>query len=543
MRRRGTIACIALVAAVGTLAALRQDAHGGELERVAMRDGMELATEVFLPEGEGPFPATLLRSVYGRGFASQHAKPFNEKGVALVVQDTRGRGDSGGKDMVFLTDGWGELQDGADTIAWIREQPWCNGTVTTMGGSALGITQVLMAGATQDVAAQSMLVAASDFYGQLSYQGGVWRKYLCENWLAMQGSTHVIDLWKEHPKRDAFWEQFNATARASEITAPGLHIGGWWDIFAQGTLDSFTSRQYEGGDGARGNQMLVMGPWLHAPTREAGDLTLPETYNYPFTQLEREFLDYWNLGTDNGVMDGPTVRYYTLGDVENPDGPGNEWREADAWPPFPTVDTPYYLAPGNALATVAPPGANMISYRYDPADPCPTMGGANLFAHVLPTGPKDQRELNGRGDVVTFMTPVLEEAVEITGRVRVVLYVSSDAPDTDFTAKLLDVYPDGREILMLDNIQRVRFRNGFEEADPLPPGEVGRIEIDLWSISLIVDEGHRIGVQISSSNYPRFEKNPNTGADFPDDDDLRVALNTIHFGGEYPSALVLPIPE
>ena len=543
MIRKFAILFAALVMVAGAFVIVRQHAHGSEVERVPMRDGVALATEVHLPDGEGPFPVTLMRSVYGRGFAAQQAQSLNEKGVALVVQDTRGRGDSDGKDMVFLTDGWGELQDGADTVAWVRAQPWSNGTVTTMGGSALGITQVMMAGATQDVAAQSMLVAASDFYGQLSYQGGVWRKYLCENWIAMQGSTHVIELWKSHPNRSEFWEQFNATARAPEITAPGLHIGGWWDIFGQGTIDSFTSRQYNGGEGARGNQLLVMGPWLHGPTREAGDLLLPENYRYDFGRLEREFLDEWNLGVDHGVMSGPAVRYYTLGDVENPDAPGNEWREANDWPPFPTVDTPYFLAPGNMLVTDAPPSANMISYRYDPADPCPTSGGANLFAHILPTGPKDQQEVGGRSDVVTFLTPVLEEAVEITGRVKVVLYVSSDAPDTDFTAKLLDVYPDGRQILMLDNIQRVKYRNGFEEADPLPPGEVGRIEVDLWSISLIVDKGHRIGVQISSSNFPRFEKNPNTGADFPDDEDLQVALNTIHFGGEYPSALVLPIPE
>jgi len=221
MMRKVAAVFVTLVVMAGGFQLFRGDAHGSEVERVPMRDAVTLATEVFLPEGEGPFPVTLLRSVYGRGFAAQQAKTFNDKGVALVVQDTRGRGESEGKDMVFLTDGWGDLQDGADTVAWIRAQAWCNGTVTTMGGSALGITQVLMAGATDGVAAQSMLVAASDFYGQLTYQGGVWRKYLCENWVAMQGSTHVLDLWKSHPHRSEFWEQFNATTRAPEITAPG----------------------------------------------------------------------------------------------------------------------------------------------------------------------------------------------------------------------------------------------------------------------------------------------------------------------------------
>lgn len=541
MKRRMLAGAAAAVLVATAVVLMRPAAHGSDFTPVPMQDGVHLATEVFLPPGDGPFPVTLLRSVYGRGFGADHAKRFNERGIAVVVQDTRGRGDSEGTDMVFLDDGWGDRQDGADTVAWIRAQPWSNGIVTTMGGSALGITQMLAAGATQDIAGQSIVVAASDFYGQLAYQGGVWRKFLCENWVTMQGSAHVLELWKSHPARDAFWEQFDTTARAPEVTAPGLHIGGWWDIFAQGTLDGFTARQYHGGEGARGNQLLIMGPWLHAPMREAGDLTLPENYNFPFGRVEMEFLEHWALGAENGVMDGPTVRYYTLGDVENPDAPGNEWREASDWPPFETVETPLYLGPDGVLSMQAPADAHSVSYDYDPSDPCPTAGGANLFAHILPTGPKDQREVGQRPDVVTFLTPVLEEPIEITGRVKVVLYVSTDAPDTDFTAKLLDVYPDGRQILMLDNIQRVKFRNGFEQAEPLPPGEVGRLEIDLWSISLIVDKGHRIGVQISSSNYPRFEKNPNTGTDFPDGEDLRVARNTIHLGADTPSALVLPV--
>jgi putative CocE/NonD family hydrolase len=178
---------------------------------------------------------------------------------------------------------------------------------------------------------------------------------------------------------------------------------------------------------------------------------------------------------------------------------------------------------------------------YDPNNPVPTHGGANL---ILPAGPFNQQELGLRDDVLTFTTPVLDAPIEITGRVTVRLYVSSDAPDTDFTAKLVDIYPDGREILMMDSIQRVKFRNGFREADPLPPGEVGLVEIDLWSISLIVNAGHRIGLHVSSSNYPRFEVNPNTGEDFPPEDETVVmpaAQNTVYMDANRPSALLLPI--
>jgi hypothetical protein len=180
-------------------------------------------------------------------------------------------------------------------------------------------------------------------------------------------------------------------------------------------------------------------------------------------------------------------------------------------------------------------------FDYDPANPCPTHGGANLRKGPLDGGPFDQRKLSRRPDVLTFSTPPLEKPLEITGAVRLKLYVFSSAPDTDFTAKLLDIYPDGRQILMTDNIQRVKLRNGFERVDLLPPGAVGELNIDLWSLSLVLNKGHCIGIQISSSNYPRFEKNPNTGEDFPDGENQQIAHNIIHLGPTHPSALLLPV--
>ena len=510
-----------------------------ETVMVAMPDGVELATDYFVPEGDGPFPVIVARSVYGRAAGWHLAPELAKRGLALVIQDTRGRGTSKGEDRVFGDDGWGERQDGADTVNWVLEQPWCNGTVGTWGMSALGIVQVLMAGATQKVKAQSIAVASSNFYGQVSYQGGVWRKSLIEGWTKSQKNTYIWEVWKAHPTYDDFWAEYNAEARASKITAPALHIGGWWDIFGQGTLNNFTSRQHDGGEGARGNQKLIMGAWVHGPVKEVGDLVMPDNFNYDFGGYGNRFLDHWLLGEDNGIMDEPAVNYYTIGDVTRPDGPGNEWRTANDWPPFPTVETAYYLGADNRLGTEPATGdVKPYTYTYNPADPCPTHGGQNL---LIPAGPFDQREQGQRADVVTFASDVLEAPLEIAGRVTARLWVSTDAPDTDFTAKLIDVYPDGREILMLDNIQRLKFRNGFTKADPLPPGGVGEITIDLWSISLIFDEGHRIGLHVSSSNYPRFEKNPNSGDDFPTDDNLRVANNAIHLGEAHPSALLLPV--
>ena len=203
------------------------------------------------------------------------------------------------------------------------------------------------------------------------------------------------------------------------------------------------------------------------------------------------------------------------------------------------MSTPFYLAGPDRLARSIPAGdEGRAEFIYDPRDPCPTHGGANL---ALPSGPFDQRKVSSRNDVLRFTTEPLAAPLEITGRVKVRLFVSSDAPDTDFTAKLVDVYPDGREILLLDSIQRVKLRDSLETPELLPPGEVGELEIDLWSISIVFARGHRIGLQISGSNYPRFEKNPNTGADFPSDDSLQTARNRVHFGPGNPSSLVLPV--
>jgi hypothetical protein len=507
---------------------------------VPMRDGTKLATNIHLPVEGGPqFPVVLTRTVYGRGGPAIEPiiQKFTSQSYAFVIQDSRGRSGSEGKDMVFADDGWGEHRDGADTVTWVRKQGWCNGRIGTWGGSALGITQVMAAGATHGLACQSMSVAASSFYGQVAYQGGVFRKALIEGWLQGQKSLHVLEVWHSHPTKDHFWKWYDAESRAPKITAPALHIGGWWDIFGQGTINNFVTRQYHGGKGAKGMQKLIMGAWLHGPSPKPGDLVMPENFNFDFIGYEKRFMAYWLKGEQNGIMDEPAVDYYTLGDVFDPNAPGNEWRTANDWPPFPTVETSYYLKEDRTLTTEPATSAEgRITYVYDPENPCPTHGGAEL---LIPAGPFDQREVSKRSDVLVFATAPLELPVEITGNVKVRLSVSTDAPDTDFTAKFIDVYPDGREILMLDNIQRLKFRKGFKKACPLAPNTVGELQIDLWSISLILNRGHRIGLQISSSNYPRFEKNSNTGEDLPGAE-LRTTHNTVYMGKNHPSALVLP---
>ena len=510
-----------------------------ETAMVAMRDGVSLATDFYVPTKGGPsFPVLVMRTPYGRVMKGT-AEACNDRGYVLVIQDMRGRGGSGGTENVFADDGWGERQDGADTIAWVAQQPWCNGKIGTCGGSALGITQVLEAGATQAVTCQSIVVAASTFYGQMVYQGGVFRKALCEDWTKAQKISYMVDTWHGHPLYDDFWKTLNAEIRAPQVTAPAMHVGGWWDIFCQGTINNFTTRQYNGGTGAKGNQKLIMGAWLHGAKKDPGDLVLRDNFNFDFGKYEQRFEDFWLKGEPNGVMQEPAVNYYTLGDVFNANAPGNEWRTANDWPPFPTVETAYFLHGDKTLSTspATDKGLQPLAYDYDPNNPCPTHGGAEL---TIPAGPFNQQETGNRPDVLVFLSAPLEKPLEVTGRFTARLFVSTDAPDTDFTAKLVDVYPDGRQFLMLDNIRRLKFRNGYEKAEPLEPGQVGELVIDLWSISLILDTGHRIGLHVSSSNYPRFEKNPNTGEDLPSAQ-MRTAHNSVYMDQTHPSALLLPV--
>ena len=280
---------------------------------------------------------------------------------------------------------------------------------------------------------------------------------------------------------------------------------------------------------------------MHGVKRDPGDVTLAENFDdVDFNKYTQRFFRYWLLGEQNGIMDEPAVQYYTVGDLSDPDAPGNEWRTASDWPPFPTKATPFYLSPDGALhAEQVADSPGGLTLMYDPANPVPSLGGATLLHKP---GVYDQRPVSDRPDVLKFATEPLSAPLEITGRVTVRLYVSTDARDTDFTAKLLDIYPDGREILMLDGIQRLKFRHGCELPDYLLPGEIAEIEIDLWSISLIFNTGHRIGLHVSSSNFPRFEVNPNTGKDFPvEGEPMAVAANTVYTGVRHPSALILPV--
>lgn len=521
--------------------ALKPSAHVD----VAMTDGTKLSTDYYLPEDiGGPYPTILIRSTYGR--VPINPERFTKQGYAVVLQDLRGMGQSEGEAHVFYTDGWRSgLTDGADTVAWVKAQPWCNGKIATYGGSALAMTQMLLAPTTRDVAAQLVEMTPSDFYCDVVYPGGVFRKSLVENWLTGIGQAHVIDFYKARPYYSEFWSYYNTVEKAGDITAPAIFISGWYDIFQQGTINGFVARELHGGKGAKDKNYLVIKWSSHKRDVNKDYRHRQNRFDVPISQLRNAFFDYYLRGEKDGLAKFSKVYYYVMGADTPEDAPGNEWRTAVTWPPFATDATPYYLHEGGHLATTAPTqeqGAR--AFTFDPSDPYPCYGGANL---ALWAGPFDQRKYSTtRTDLLTFATAPLDTPLEITGRVTVKLWVSSDAPDTDFTAKLVDIYPegDGREILMLDNIRRVKLRRGFDQPLPLltGPTQIVDLEIDLWSISWVFNTGHRIGLHISSSNYPRYEANANTGADHPTDGgEMRIAHNTVHMTTIHPSAIILPV--
>lgn len=511
------------------------------LTMVPMGDGTKLATDLHTPEGPGPWPVILMRSTYGR--LGNAAEEWLKQDYAVVIQDVRGMGESEGEHHVFYAEGWREgLTDGANTVAWVKAQPWCNGKIGSVGGSALAITQMLLAPSTPDLRIQFMEAVPANLYGDVAYTGGVFRKNMIEGWLAAIKQPHVIDVYKSHPRYDDYWAHYDSVAQAGKVNVPGIFVGGWFDIFQQGTIDGFLARQSMAKDPAKGHNFLIMKWSSHGPDVENDYKLNPNRFDLKISQLRNKIIRHYLQGDEKSIEGIPAVHYYVMG-ADTPGAPGNEWRTAETWPPYETKEKRFYLHEFGILDPTEPqPTDTRVKFIFDPATPVPTHGGANL---LMPSGAFDQRSVRGnRADELSFATPPLDAPLEITGRVTVQLHISSDAPDTDFTAMLVDVYPeqDGRQINVLDGIRRVKTRDGFKASAPLleGPDQIVALEIDLWSTAWIFEKGHRIGLHISSSNYPRFEVNPNTGEDFPGTE-LRKAANVVHISAMYPSALVLPV--
>jgi len=534
---------------------------------VAMSDGTQLAANVFLPKGSGPFPVLLMRTPYGKMDENLgEAKPYCSAGYAIVAQDCRGRGSSQGLWDPFKYD----IEDGFETQEWIGRQPWCNGRIGTFGGSYVGWTQWAAASRnSRFLACMVPVVPFSNPFREIFYQGGAFQLSLAFGWGAAVGGIHTapdkledafrylpLNRWDEqfgkqvfflrdwvaHPTYDEYWRIRGIDDRFDRMTVPVLSIGGWYDIFSKPALDQVgASRRSSAGRQARRNQFVVMGPWGHGVgTRNLGELDFGADAALDIGKLQFEWFEYWLRDRETGIQDWPAVRIFVMGE--------NGWRNEHEWPLDRTRFTPWYLGSGGkanslngdgTLSLSMPEAGSPDRFTYNPSDPVPTRGGNNLIGP--PSGPYDQRGVEGRNDVLVYTSPALEKDVEVTGPVKAVLYAASGARDTDFTAKLADVHPDGKAYNLCDGIIRARYRESMTSPTLIEPGKIIRYEIDLWVTSNLFKAGHRIRVEISSSNFPRFDRNPNTGHDFGIDSKLATAEQTVFHDRVHPSHILLPV--
>ncbi|HEX5166112.1 MAG TPA: CocE/NonD family hydrolase [Thermomicrobiales bacterium] len=557
---------------------------------VPMRDGTILYADVYRPAGPGPFPALLTRSPYDKAVTG--AAPFTVRaataGYAVVIQDVRGRFESEGEFYAFVN----ERQDGYDTLEWLASQPWCDGKIGMFGGSYVGLTQ-WQAALSGHPALKAIVpnVTAANYHNGWTYQGGAFELQFNLSWtlsvLAINTSLRAnngdinspafqaimdasdnmtpefeklpltgnevfgefaryYDDWVNHPTYDDFWSGLDVSRGWESITAASFSMGGWHDIFLGGTIDNFAGMTAASGDG---RHRLMIGPWNHGGMR-TGNPIGDENFGMRSTGavideggMHLRWYDRWLRDIDNGIENDPPVKLFVMG--------SNRWREAQTWPLENTDWQEWFLHSGGtantlngdgALSREAPGGEPADSYVYNPRNPVPTRGGGLCCNNVFSLGGAwDQREVEQREDVLVYTSAPMEKAREVTGPIKVILYASSSATDTDFTAKLVDVGPCGYARNLTDGIIRARYRESMAEGTLITPGEVIEYEIDLWATSNLFKEGHRIRVEISSSNFPRFDRNPNTGELPGRSTEMVSALQTIHHSTEYPSRIVLPV--
>lgn len=541
-------------------------------EMVPMRDGIKLFTTIHFPEGQGPFPVILVRNLYrGKGnVASQ--QEVTERGIALVEQDVRGSGLSEGR----WENPWiQEADDGEDCLNWLVSQPWCNGRAAMRGGSYLGATQWFAAKSGNDaLVAFSPGIAPCNYHESPKYQGGAfilqqnivwalgnWRKNvepenaqsveidILSNHLPLLDIDETAGLgevpfwrkWLSHPCYDDYWREFDLASFADRIKAPAFVWSGWFDIYTQGALDSFMlMRQSAGSEEARSLTRCVIGPWAHS--EPAGEIPLGngEFSRRKFVEEpEKTFLE----ARLKGEVPPPVepLLYFMLGK--------NEWRTAECWPPAGGCEQNFYLHSagaantrfGDGVLSTLPPEQEMPDcFISDPRNPVPTTGGHGI---CVPCGSHDQSGVEERSDVLVYTSEILSAPLTIAGRIFVCLYASSTAPDTDFTAKLVDVYPDGRAFNIANGILRARYRNSMEKAELLRPGEIAEYKIDLWSVANCFLPGHRIRLEIAGSDFPEFSRNNQTGGSIAEDTELRIARQTVYHDKTHLSRLILPVLE
>jgi putative CocE/NonD family hydrolase len=519
---------------------------------VPMRDGVKLKTDIYFPPNwdYSPRGVVLSRTPYNaeaKNIVQGYAGTYTQKGYIVVLQDQRGCFKSEGIFPVFNSDN----TDGVDTINWIMDQSWCNGAIATIGGSAVCTNQYYYhAENPTGLKAANLLMGAPELYDIWFYPGGCYKNNIASWWLPAVTNTEQINLLLSHPSKDDYWINTSLITnnRIHNINLRAVHIGGWYDVFAQGTITGFEYYNYHGTEYAKNHQILVMGPWGHGPNPVHPDITYPDTEGWQFAQKAEEFIFGEALdGLERNWSSQPRVYYYMMGD---PDAPGstqtfNHWRTANDWPLSTMNYQPWYLHPNGTFSPNIPTSSANHSYLYDPTNPVGSRGGTTLFIDRENTA-CDQRPVEtNRTDIQSYITPILTSPIEIAGRINATLLISSNCTDTDFMVKLMDVFPDGREMWVASGILKTRYRNGFSPTivANMTPGEKFELNIDMWSTAYHFSPGHQIKISITSSNYPAFAVNPNTGGPvLPTFSEYNIANNTIICGNNASlSALWLPI--
>ncbi|MGP3533564.1 CocE/NonD family hydrolase [Microbacterium sp. RD1] len=558
---------------------------------VPMRDGVALAADVWRPDGTGPWPALVARTPYGRSSLEHLGNPklpdvraMVDAGYVVVVQDVRGMGGSPG---LFEPHRFDE-PDTVDTLSWAADQPWCDGALGMWGASYMGFVQWQAApSAPAGLRAIAPTMTSADIYEAWHAGRGALSQSTLYNWAARMAFANVSRRggdaearredalailaalddagvlfsqpeslraaferalpWfaemQAHPDLDAYWEPYAALQRVSSITVPALNVAGWFDVFASQVARAFaTMRRAGGSEDARDGQQLVIGPWGHGdaadtgmfPDRSFGVAGSVKAADITGTHLR--FFDRWVRGRTDAQTDA-RVRIFVMG--------VDQWREEQDWPlPDTSYEDLFLTSDGRAngsagdgrLQNQPAPDDSGDVFAYDPTNPVPTVGGATLGTDG-PAGPADQTLVETRPDVLCYTSDALGEPLEATGHVTLTLHVSSSASDTDVTGKLVDVFPDGRALLLCEGVCRMRYRRSLAEPVPLVPGDVVEVTVDLGITSNVFRPGHRIRLEVSSSNHPRYDRNLNGG----DAATPHVAVNRIAHGRGHPSRLTLPV--
>ena len=550
-----------------------------ETVRIKMRDGVELATDIYRPQSEGKFPVLLERTPYDRTSESGMANELAGHGYVVVLQDTRGRYDSGGDFYPFRD----ESQDGYDTVEWAAQLKSSNGKVGMFGGSYEGATQMLAAMARPPhLLAIFPYVTPSEYYDGWTYQSGVLMQWFTSSWTSILAvdtlrrqaengmnprewvkglplesyqilkspppttlAPYLHD-WIEHERNDSYWQRWRVSDHYREMNVQGLHAAGWHDVFLKGSIRNYTGLHADAPTAAtRAGQRLLIGPWGHTPTSpegKIGDIVFGKNAVLDMTGTALKWFDHTLKGINNEYASASPVKLFIMGE--------NVWRDEQEFPLARTRYTRYYLhssrgangPSGDGTLNIVPPGAERTDqFDYDPVKPVPTIGGRLCCGDALAPGPFDQRANESRADVLVFSTPRLQADLEVTGFVTVELYAATSVVDTDFTALLADVDANGYARFLTDGIVRARYRAGTTEAAKLLPGKIYRYTIDLWATGNVFKTGHLIRLYVSSSNFPRFNRNPNTGEQMLGSSHFLTAHQTIYHEGNYSSALILPV--